>query len=70
MHHLDQRLPGREARQYFLSRCLGAYMVDELLHHRQRDIGLQQRHAYFAQRNGHVLFRQATFAAETFECGL
>ena len=38
--------------------------VDEALHHRQRDVGLEQRHAHLAQRLGDVLFGDAAAAAQ------
>ena len=43
-------------------RARSLHLVDEILDHRQRDIGLQQRHAHFAQRLLDVLLAQARLA--------
>jgi hypothetical protein len=63
MHHADQRLARREAAEHFLAERLGAHRIDEVLHHRKRDVGLEQRDAHFAQRVLDVVLRQPRFAA-------
>jgi hypothetical protein len=67
VHHADQRLAGREAADHFLAERLRAHRVDEVLHHRQRDVGLQQRDAHFAQRVLHVRLGEARFAADRLD---
>jgi hypothetical protein len=67
VHHADERLSGRQAAHHFCAERLGAHRIDEMLHHRQRDIRLQQRHAHFAQRVLDVGFREARFAADLLD---
>ena len=45
------------------------HRVDELTHHRQRDVGLEQRHPHLAQRVGDVIFGEATAAGQTVDDG-
>ncbi len=59
----DQRLTGRQRAQHFLAQCLFLDAGDEVAHHGQRDVGLQQGHAHFAQHVGHVGFRDAGLAS-------
>jgi fused signal recognition particle receptor len=63
----DQRLAGREAADHFRAERLRAHRVDEVLHHRQRDVGLEQRDAHFAQRVLDVRFGEARFAADRLD---
>ena len=63
MHHADQGLPRREAADHFGAERLRAHGVDEVLHHRQRNIGFEQRDAHFAQRFLDIRLGQARFAA-------
>src|SRR5439155_412272 len=49
MHQADQGLPRREAADHFLAERACAHRLDEVLHHRQCDVGLKQRDAHFAQ---------------------
>jgi hypothetical protein len=63
VHHADQRLAGRQAAGHFRAERRGAHRLDEVLHHRQRDVGLEQRDAHFAQRLLDVGFGEARFAA-------
>ncbi len=63
MHHPDQGLPGRKAADHLLAHRLVLHRRDEVLHDRQRDVGLEQRHAHLAQRLLHVGFGQARLAA-------
>ena len=64
VHHADQRLTRRQAADDFRAERGGAHRVDEMLHHRQRDVRLEQRHAHFAQRLLDVRFGHARFAAD------
>ena len=67
MHHADQRLPRREAADHFGAERLRAHGVDEVLHHRKRNIGFEQRNAHFAQRLLDIRFREARFAAHLLD---
>ena len=67
VHDADQRLPRREAADHLLAERLRAHRVDEMLHDRQRDVGLQQRDAHFAQRFLHVRLGEARFAADRLD---
>ena len=42
--------PGFTALMTFSPTASMLHLGDEVLHHRQRDVGFQQRHAHFAQR--------------------
>ena len=53
--HPDQRLTRGEAREDVLAHRALAYPLDELAHHRQRDICLQHRGADLAQRLADVV---------------
>ena len=64
MHHADQRLAGSERADHLLPHRLFLDAGDEVLDHRQRDIGLQQRHAHLAQHVGDVVLGQARLAAQ------
>ena len=59
MHHADQRLAGREATDDLLAERGAAHRVDEVLYDRQRDVGLEQRDANFAQRILDIRFGEA-----------
>ena len=67
VHDLDQRLPRGQARQYFLPGGPDAHVLDEILHHRQRHVGLEQRQTHLAQRLARVLFRQPPLPAQALE---
>ena len=47
--------------------ALRAHRVDEMLHHRQRDVGLEQRDAHFAQRVLDVGLGEARLAADRLD---
>ena len=64
MHQADQGLPRREAADHFLAERACAHRLDEVLHHRQCDVGLKQRDAHFAQRILDVRFGEPRFAAD------
>ncbi len=63
VHHADQRLPRRQAADHLLAHRLRADRGDEVLHHRQRAVGLEQRDAHLAQRVLHVRLGEASLAA-------
>jgi hypothetical protein len=67
VHDAYQRLARREAADHLLAQSLGAHCVDEVLYHRQRDVGLEQRDAHFAQRILHVRLGEARFAANRLD---
>jgi len=67
VHHAHQRLPRRQAADNLLAERLGAHRVDEMLDHRQRDVGLEQRDAHFAQRILHVDLGEARLAADRLD---
>src|SRR5689334_6042669 len=60
-------LLGRQAAQHLLTESLLAYPLDERLHHRQRDVGLEQRHADLTQRLRHVVLGDAAVAPQPLE---
>jgi len=62
-HHLRR---GHRA-QHLLAHRLCAHGVDEILDHRQRDVGLEQRDADLAQRGGNVVLAQRAVAAQPVE---
>ena len=47
--------------------CLDLHLGDEVLHHRQRDVGFQQRHAHFAQGSLDVRFTERAAPGELVE---
>ena len=49
VHDADQRLARRQAADHLLAERLLAHARDEILDHRQRDVGFEQRHAHLAQ---------------------
>ena len=63
-HDLDQRLAGRQRLQHFLADRAHLDALDQRLHHRQRDVGFQQRDAHLAGRFADVLLGQAAAAAQ------
>ena len=64
---LDQRLARRQAANHFLAQRLVAYGVDELLDHRQRDVGFEQRHAHFAQTVANIVFAETALPAQVLQ---
>ena len=62
----DEGLAGCEALCDLGAECLGLDPVNESFDHRQRDVGLQEGDADFAQRLGDVFFRDAALAAQRF----
>ena len=64
LHDADQRLSRRQRADHLLADGLFAHRGDEILDDRQRDVGLQQRHAHFAQRAVDVGVGEPRFAAQ------
>ena len=58
MDDLDDLLAGADRADDLFADRLFADLRSEILHRRQGDVGLQQRHADFAQRGVHILFRE------------
>jgi hypothetical protein len=67
VHEADERLPRREARDDILAQRLVLDRCDEILDHRQRDVGFEQRDAHFAQRVLDVLFGEPRLAADLLD---
>ncbi|MCY1206449.1 hypothetical protein D9M72_180200 [compost metagenome] len=63
----DQRLARLERAQHFLAERLLLHAGDEVAHHGQRHVGLQQRHAHLAQHVLHVAFGDARLAAHRLD---
>ena len=66
MHHAHHGLTRRETAHHFLSHGFFANARDKVAHHRQCDVGFEQRHAHFAQRFADIVFGEARFAAQRF----
>jgi hypothetical protein len=64
MTDLDQHLAGCQALQHLLPGRPLAHPVDEILDHRQRDVGLEQRHAHLAQGVLDIVRAQPALAAK------
>ena len=67
MDDLDYHLARRYRANHILADRLLAHRGDEVAHHRQRDIGLQQRHADLAHRRGDIVLRQGAPPAQPVE---
>ncbi len=68
--NLDHLLGGRERGEHFGSHGLHADLLDQVAHHVQVDVGLEQRHANLAQGLGDVLFGERALAAKGLEGAL
>jgi hypothetical protein len=70
-HHvvddLDHLLAGRDRGQHLRAHRTLAHLGDEVAHHRQRHIGVQQRQPHFAQRLGDIGLGQRAAAAQAIE---
>ncbi len=66
---LDERLARRQALVDFLADDACLHAVDEVLDHRQRHVGLEQRHPHLPQRVADVLFGEAAAAAQALDDG-
>jgi hypothetical protein len=58
--------PGRQRADDLLAERFFPDAGGEVLDHRQRDVGFEQGHAYFAQHVGNVVFGQSGLAAQVF----
>ncbi len=67
MDDLDDHLAGRDRADHLLADRLLAHLGDEILDHRQGDVGLEQRHAHFAHGLGHVGLAQRAAAGQPVE---
>src|SRR5438270_865646 len=67
VHDLDDHLPRGNRAQHLLSERPLAHRVDEIAHDRERDIGLQQRDADFAQGRRDIVLAQRAAAAQAVE---
>ncbi len=54
----------RQRTDYLLPDGLFLDPGNEIFHHRQRNVGLQQCHANFPQRLGDIVFGQSSLAAD------
>ena len=63
----DQRLSGRQRADDVLPTAFSRTRGDEILDDRQRDVGLEQRHAHFAQRVLDVGVGEPRFAAQRLD---
>ena len=66
-HHLDQGLARGQRLQHFLADRTHLDALDQGLHHRQRNVGLEQRDAHFAGRLADVLLGQAAAATQALD---
>ena len=64
LHHAHQGLAWRKAADHLLAHGLFPDGGDEILHHRQGDVGLEQGHAHLAQRIANIGLGQARLAAQ------
>jgi hypothetical protein len=64
---LGNLLAGGDGRQHFRADGPLAHPGDEILHHRQRHVGIEHRQAHFAQRLGDVGLAQRAPLAEPVE---
>jgi hypothetical protein len=66
-HDLDQRLARRQRLQYFLADRTHLDAFDQRLHHRQRDVGFEQRDAHVAGRFADVFLGQPSASTQTLD---
>ena len=64
MQNANEGLTWREAASHLGPERTRLDGLGEALDHRQRDIGLEQRHAHVAQGLGHVIFGHTTKPAQ------
>ncbi len=69
MHDLDHHLAGRDRARHFLADGLLAHLGDEIAHHIESDIGLEQRAAHLAHGFADIGLGQRTFPGELVENG-
>ena len=64
VHDTHHRLPGGEASHHLLPERALAHLRDEVLHHGQSHVGLQQRDTHLPQCVREIVLRDARFAAQ------
>ena len=64
---LDDHLAGRDRAHHLLADRLLAHRGDEIAHHRQRDIGFQERDADLAQGRGDIVLAERAAPAQPVE---
>jgi hypothetical protein len=69
MHDLDHHLAGRDRARDLLADGRDAHLGDEIPHHVERDIGLEQRAAHLAHGFADIGLGQRTFPGELVENG-
>ena len=69
MHNAHQRLARRQASHHLLAEGLLLHAAHELLHHGQRDVRLEQRHAHLAQCVLDVVLGEPGLAAQVLDDG-
>ncbi len=62
-----QRLPGRQRAQHVLAQRFFPHPGDEISHHRQRHVGLEQRQTNFAQHVRDIALGDACLAPNFFD---
>ena len=67
LDHANQRLPRRQRADDFLADRAFANLGDEIADDRQRDVGLEQREAHFAERVLDVVFGQPRLTAQALD---
>ena len=67
VHDLDDHLPRRHRAHHLLADRLLAHAVDEVAHHRQRDIGFEQGDADLAHRGRDIVLAQRALPAQPVE---
>jgi len=67
VHYADEGLARGEAGGHLLPERLLLHPGDEVAHHRQRDVGFQQRHTHLAQRFLDVGIGETRFAADRLD---
>ena len=67
MNDLDDLLAGRHRTDDVFANGARTHLFDKVLHHRQGDVGLDQRGAHFRQRRVDVRFGQGATTAKLVE---
>ncbi len=69
MHDLDDHLAGRDGTHHLLADRLGLNGVDEVAHHVERHVGLDESAAHLAHRLADIGLAQRALAGELVEDG-
>ena len=67
VHDLDDHLAGRDRAHHVLADRLLAHRGDEIAHHRERDIGFEERDADLAHRGGDIVLAERAAPAQPVE---